>query len=204
MVTPYKQRRINKLTAEISTIESSQYQYVEYFESDPDALIYALTSKKELLIRAIVIEHHLLIEDALDDLIRIEIAKKNKRTHKRVSPVMARRYFDRTFREASGFLQGGSSIGFARKVALVRMLKLIDKRLFDDLTVINTLRNKCGNIVYLNEIDTLRRRPGTGPRYTLSYRGRNLFQVTVMREFIDKYTDVFLRLCEKAGTMKLR
>jgi hypothetical protein len=205
VTTAHQRRRIERLTAEIAKIEANQYRYVQVLGNDPDAQIYALQSKKRLLVRSIVIENHLLIEDAIDDLLRIEVAKRNKRKKQNeITPHIARQFFNSTFREAQAFMEGGSSIGFARKTTLARMLKLIDKRLFNDLVALNKLRNRCGHVSALREIDPEKRSKGGAPRDTLTFNGRNLFIPEVLLEFMEKYNDVFLHLAEKATGMKLR
>ena len=83
------------------------------------------------------------------------------------------------------------------------MLKLINKRLFEHLRVINALRNRCGHLTS-HEIDRKKRSKGGGPQYILAYRGQNLFKVDVLLNFMEKYNDVFLHLCEKATGLKLR
>jgi hypothetical protein len=68
-----------------------------------------LKSKKSLLVRSFVIENHLAVEEALDDLIRIQILKMNRRAkRKRITPAMADRFFKKFFHDANDFISGAT------------------------------------------------------------------------------------------------
>jgi len=131
----------------------------------------------------------------LTDLIRIEVVKRNRRSsRKRITPGRAQKYFDSTFREAQAFVSGGTSIGFVRKATLLRMLKLISKKTFNALLILNALRNRCGHVWILRE--------GKGKkwaRHTLAFKGQNLFDAETLAEFVGDYNDVFLKLVHTAG-----
>jgi len=49
------------------------------------------------------------------------------------------------FKEAEGLISGPNSMGFKRKIIILRIMKVIDKRMYDDLDRLNTLRKGEGD-----------------------------------------------------------
>jgi hypothetical protein len=56
------------------------------------------------------------------------------------------------FEDAREFVSGRFSMGFKRKIILLRTLKVIGKRLYDDLDKLNALRNRAGHVWTLEEV----------------------------------------------------
>ena len=168
-------QRIRQLEKDIKAIEDHNYSFLRYFEGDPDAMIYALKLKKTLLVRSLVLDTHLAIEDAIDLLLQNKLYQVARNRKTRRSPPMEKvmHYFRNTFREADGLISGQGSIGFKRKIILARLLKLISKTLYHNLDNLNLLRNRCGHHWNINRV-VRRGAKRRGPkRYVLTYEGEN-------------------------------
>jgi hypothetical protein len=192
-------QRIRQLEKDIKAIEDHNYSFLQYFEGDPDAMIYALELKKTLLVRSLVLDTHLAIEDAIDLLLQKKLYQVARNRKTRRSPPIGKvlHYFRNTFREADGLISGQGSIGFKRKIILARLLKLISKTLYHNLDNLNLLRNRCGHHWNINRV-VRRGAKQRGPkRYVLTYEGENLFVTKSMIAFINKYTDVYLNLMDR-------
>ena len=196
-ITPYKRRRIRRLSEDISEIEAHHYQFVEVYDNDPDAQIHALQLKKTLLIRSLVIETHLAIEEMLDSAIKNKIYLINSKS-KKPDAIKAREYFYHRFDDAEGFFSGGGSIGFKRKIILLRLLGVIGKRLYEDLEKLNSLRNRCGHHWIIDTVVRRGVRREKPKKYVLTFEGENLFSPASMVSFLSKYSDIYLKLVDKA------
>ena len=192
----YKERRLKKIKSDISKIESRYYAYVEHLKNDIDAQVYAAENKKTLLVRAIIIENHLAIEDFLNSLLQISVLKINSKLKKKTA-IMARDYINTSFEDAKTIFYGNSSIGFKRKIILLRMMGLIGKRLYEDLDQLNSLRNKCGHSWEIGSVIRRGVRRNKLKRFVLEYRGTNLFNPEALARFIVKYNNVLLKIAKK-------
>jgi hypothetical protein len=76
-------------------------------------------------------------------------------------------------------------------------MKIIDKNLYNDLDVLNSLRNRCGHYWTLNSVIRRRIKRGKPKKLVLGYKGKNLFDTKVMIDFLKKYNDVFLKIAYK-------
>jgi hypothetical protein len=199
--SPYQRRRIKKLQKDIADIEASQFHFLEVYSDDPDAQIFALQQKKQLLVRALIFEYHLSIEDALESAIKNKLYLLNARS-KHTSGQRARRYFDHMFPEAREFISGQFSMGFKRKLILSRALKVIGKRLYDDLDRLNSLRNRAGHHWTLGDVIRRGVKRGKPKKYALTFRGKNLYQPAAMIEFLGTYKKAYLDLMERAYPWK--
>lgn len=195
--SPYKTRKIKKLQQDIKVIENEHFSFLDSFEGDQDAEIYALQLKKSLLIRSLVIEFHLSIEDAMDSGIKNAFYRVNTKSKAKRPGRKARAYFRRLFPEARNMIEGGGSIGFKRKTVLLRMLRVIDKELYDDLDRLNALRNRSGHNWVIDK--AVRRKGRQAPKkYVLTFEGQNLFNAQAMVAFLKKYNDVYLAVADRA------
>ena len=101
------------------------------------------------------------------------------------------------FKEAKGLISGPNSMGFKRKIIILRIMKVIDKRMYDDLDRLNTLRNRCGHHWSLTgpiRRGVKRRAP---KKYPLRFEGTDLNNTAALLSFLDKYSDIFLQLAGK-------
>jgi hypothetical protein len=91
-------------------------------------------------------------------------------------------------------LYGGGSIGFEMKLNLALALRIIDAKTKDRLLVLNTLRNKCSHHWVLNVPVRRGRRPAQKKPPLLLYEGRNLHQLATLKDCMNEYTLIYLKL----------
>jgi hypothetical protein len=191
-----KERRIRRLEADIKNIEEYHYSFVEHFQGDIDARIYAAEEKKKLLVRSLIIETHLTIEDFIDSLLQIHLIKRNSRT-KTKTPRDANIYFDNLFEDGARFLSGNNAIGFKKKIVLLRILGVVGRKLYNELDALNSLRNRCSHTWALNAVIRKRVKRSKRKRYVLEFDGKNLFNADSFISFLIKYNKVFHKIIEK-------
>lgn len=195
-LSAYQKRRIRELERDIKSVEDYYYSFVDHYDGDPDAQIFALRMKREFLVRALIMEQHLSIEDLVDVLLKQAFLKIRLGTKPRGRDV--RRQFKATPGEAESMFSGNGSIGFKRKIVLLRLLGIISKQRYEKLEILNSLRNKCGHQWTIEGVARRRRQKGQPKRFVLAYQDRSLFEADNLVEFLDEYRVLYLKLVEKA------
>ena len=136
-----------------------------------------------------VLQVSLAIEDLLDSLFWRFFAGHNPGSHKRASKTKG------IPRELDDLLTSGR-MGFEAKIKLARVLSIITKGQQRRLDALRTLRNKCAHRWML---DVVRKRGGKGrpTKRLLEYKGRDLFELSVLEDFMKAYSPIYLKLYEK-------
>jgi hypothetical protein len=80
------------------------------------------------------------------------------------------------------------------KLNFARALGLITTKTKDRLAVLNTLRNKCGHHWLLKGPVRRGKRPAQKKPPLLLYEGRNLHHVATLKDFLNEYTVIYLKL----------
>lgn len=88
-------------------------------------------------------------------------------------------------------------MGFKRKIILLRVMGLMNKKMYEDLDQLNSLRNKCGHSWQIKSVVRRGTKRTKQKRFILQYQGKNLFDPEALKKFIDKYIDVFLKIVDK-------
>jgi hypothetical protein len=175
---------IKRLTREIEEIENFFYRTPKH----DDRVLHAgmLERKRDDVVRSAVLQIHTSIEDLLNSLITCNITGVTSRTRK----------FGRSqsARALHKMLHGGGSIGFEMKLNLALALRLITGRTKERLAVLNTLRNKCSHNWILKIPIRHGRRPAQKKPPLLLYEGRDLHSVAAIKEFIDEFSGIYLKL----------
>jgi len=135
-MTSSKAKRISKISADIARIEKSFFR-----SDDPDLRqrYYELQRKREHLLRSIILELHLSIENIITGAIGNELLQ------------------GRLIRSPAGhairdLLEDDHALGFRHKLLLARSLNLITRAEFTDLAELNTVRNRCSHNWQLNKV----------------------------------------------------
>jgi hypothetical protein len=183
------EKRIKKLTREIDEINSFFYGY----HKDKSRLAYMgmLEFKKDDVVRSIVLQMHTSIEDLMTAMLFSGILgaphRKSGRKKRRTKRGQA----------LSRMLIGGGSLGFDMKLNFAVVVGVIDSTTRDRLKELNTIRNKCSHHWRLDTAvlgKTVRNQKR--PRL-LSYRGRDLHEFSVLKDFVSEYSGVYLHLYAK-------
>lgn len=188
-----KELRLKRLENDILHIEKEEYSFVEYYGNEIDAQLYAMERKKRSLIRALILEKHLAIEDFINSLIEVNLLKSIKMKR---SPLEAVKYFNRLFEDGKNFLSGNYSLSFKKKITLLRIMRVIGKKMYEDLDILNSLRNNCGHIWSIEEVKRRGTKRDKRKKYFLNFKGKNLFDSKVFIAFSKKYRDIFLEIAE--------
>ena len=171
-------RNITKIAADIARIEK------EFFQTDDPDLRqrhFALVRKREHLLRSIILERHLMIENILTAGIGNALLQ------------------GRPIRSPAGhairdLLEDDHPLGFRHKLLLARSLSLITRAELTDLAELNTVRNRCSHTWLLNKV-TRRKIKRTKPkRPLLRFRGTSLYQTDAFLKFEGLFTKHYLRL----------
>ncbi len=173
------ERRIIKLRAEIESIESFFYGAKD---GDNDDAFFMLKIKRDNVIRGMILELHLSIEDLLNGVIKSHIL--STKTGKELVASSA----------VDELLVGERAMGFKQKIIYLKAASLIRPQLFNDLDTLNRLRNKAGHNWTLNRVIRKKIKRNKRKRPLLEYKGRNLYQHEVIKEFIAHYGRIYYRL----------
>ena len=192
MEKAYDKRKINRLLRDIEKIERD-YMLLSK-EEEPN--VYSLESKKTLLVRAIVLEYHLTLEDFIDSHIAYLLLRANPRLKKRIKNVrnpsssVAILFIDKLLRDRG-------AINFLSKVNLLMVLGVIRKPMCDKLNTLNTLRNTCSHKWALEGKVRKKIKRDKLKKIRLSYRGKDLLNPKNLQKFIQEYSSIVLYLAEK-------
>jgi len=193
----YQKKRLKQLEGDFSKIESYRYNFKDRLKDDINLRIYVAEEKRNVLVRSLIIEEHLAIEDFINSLLQISLLKKKGRTKKRKTPVQARNYFDSLAYKANGIFYGNTSIGFKRKIILLRVMGAIGKNLYEDLEALNDLRNKCGHTWRIEDVIRRGIKRDKIKRNVLEYKGKNLLNPDSLIDFLEICRKTLLKIAKK-------
>jgi len=176
-------RKIAKITADIARIEESFFR-----ASDPDLdqRYHELTRKREHLLRGIVLELHLSIEDIITGAIGNALLQGR----------LIRSPIGQTLRD---LLQDDRPLGFRHKLMLARTLNLVTRKELADLAELNTVRNKCSHTWVLKKLVRRKLKPSKPKRPLLRWRGTNLYNTEDFLAFVSLYARHHVRLWLRHG-----
>ena len=182
--------KINRLSREIAAIDRFFYGASQ---DDADRSLHAgmLERKRDDMVRGIVLQLHTSIEDILNTAIicsifnvKAESRMQNFRSSKRA-------------RALRKLLFGAGSLGFDMKLNLAVSIGIMTATTQEQLTELNTLRNKCSHNWLLRVPVRRGRRPRQQKPPLLQYHGRDLHEVTVLEQFVDEYSPIYLKMFMK-------
>ena len=185
MKARYLKAKISRLKREIAEIDD-----FFYVGSEQDPVLYAgmLERKRDDIVRSTVLQLHTAIEDLLDSLIidrMLGVTAGGKRSSKLAGG---------GGRALRRMLHGAGSIGFDMKLNLPSAIGLLNGKTRDQFAELNTLRNKCSHNWLLKKPVRRGRRPAQIKPPLLHYRGHDLHEVSVLKDFFDKYGVIYGRL----------
>jgi hypothetical protein len=177
--------RIARLTKEIGQIESFLYDLDA--QDERIGVSALLEHKRDDLVRAAVLQIHTAIEDLLSQIIlycALGITKEEYKNRLRSDKASA-------FRR---MLYGGGSLGFDMKLNFAVGLGLIDQPLRKKLMELNTVRNRCSHNWMLKAVVRHGKRPKQKKPPLLLFRERDLHAVSVLKDFWNEYSVIYLHL----------
>ena len=181
------ENRIKRLTREIEAIDDVMYSW----NKNEDRFLYMgnLERKRDDMVRCTVLQFHTSIEDLLTDMLFSSALhtdhRKSRRKRRRTKRGQA---FDRI---VSGF-------GFHAKLDFAIIVDVLNAKTREGLLELNGIRNKCSHNWLLDvPVHPKKRTKGKKPRL-LTYRGRDLHQISVLKDFVSEYSGIYLRLYTKS------
>jgi len=177
--------RIARLKKEMGQIESFLYDLDAQDERIGVAAL--LEHKRDDLVRAAVLQIHTAIEDLLTQIIlycALGITKEEYKNRLRSDKARALRRM----------LNGGGSLGFDAKLNFAVGLGLIGEPLRKKLMELNTVRNRCSHNWMLKTVIRRGKHPKQKKPPLLFFRERDLHAVSVLKDFFNEYSAVYLRL----------
>lgn len=173
-----KSGAIIKVSKDIDRIELAFFQPGD---ASLDQRRFALVRKREHLLRSIILELHLSIEDIMTGAIGIALLRGR--------PI--RSPTGQTIRD---LLQEDRSIGFRHKLMLARSLGIVTHAEFNDFGELNTVRNRCSHNWQLSRIIRRRLKPSKPKRPLLRWRGNNLYNTDAFLDFAGHFERLYLKL----------
>ena len=186
MKAQYLEAKIKRLEREIAEIDDFFYKPEAGRERSHYA--YLLERKRDDIVRSTVLHLHTVIEDLLNVLIiqRVIGVTRGKRgitlsgTRGRG---LRKMLFDR------------GSLGFDMKISMaVAVGLLINAKTRERLAELNTLRNKCSHNWLIRARVRRGKRPAQKKPPLLQYQGRDLHQISALKEFYVEYNHIFADL----------
>jgi hypothetical protein len=178
-----RKRQIAKISADIARIEKS---FFETNTIDLDQRYYELQRKREHLLRSIILELHLSIEDVITGAIGNALLQGR----------LIRSPAGHAIRDLS---EGQHSIQFLHKLMLARSIKLITPTESTDLSDLNTIRNRCSHSWLLNKVTRRKIKRSKPKKRLLRYRGANLYETKAFLEFVGHFSRCYVRLWLRVG-----
>jgi len=180
------QRQIRKLSEEIKAIESTIYLA---HDNDPYNQRFLLQQQRNHAIRGVVLELQLAIEDLLNVWLKAYVLRckpidRNAAGGKK--PKLAR--------AVDQLLEGAGALNFERKLDLAEGTGLINKAIHDRLRELYRIRNKCSHNWLLDTPIRRRIQRRQPKRRLLEYRNKNLFEISVLRDFAAEYGSMYYKL----------
>jgi len=180
--------KITRILSEIESIESTFYKPT----SDLGDRAFLLELRRKNAIRSTVLELHTAIEELMTEWLKATLLGQQLKIEERRIRRSARSCL------LDQLLDGEGSIGFERKLKLMRVVGLIAKGTHEKLAVLNTLRNKCSHTWELDQPVRKGKRPRQLKPPLLQFRGKSLFEMATFRGFVAEYGqfyyDLFLRV----------
>lgn len=185
---PRIEAKISRLTREITDFDQFFYAVNE----NDDRSLYAgmLERKRDDMVRSAVLQLHTAIEDILNS--QIMCCVLNVKPEKRMGKMASR-----PARALRKILFGAGSLGFDMKLNFAAALGLLNARTQDQLMELNTLRNKCSHNWLLKTPVRRGKRPRQKKPPLLLYRGRDLHNIGVLKDFAAEYGVIYLKLFVK-------
>ena len=185
---PRIEAKISRLTREITDFDQFFYAVNE----NDDRSLYAgmLERKRDDMVRSAVLQLHTAIEDILNS--QIMCCVLNVKPEKRMGKMASR-----PARALRKILFGAGSLGFDMKLNFTAALGLLNARTQDQLMELNTLRNKCSHNWLLKTPVRRGKRPRQKKPPLLLYRGRDLHNIGVLKDFAAEYGVIYLKLFVK-------
>jgi len=177
------EKRIRSVEREIREIEDEFYSGQDI---DLENRLFLLKVKRDLTVRGIVMELHLALDDLLNVWIGSFLCRSRGRQLQRIWK--RRRGLARGVDE---LIEGERSIGFRHKVVLLKAAGLLNNPLYKKLLELNRLRNRCSHSWLLDYVIRKGVKRGKPKKHLLEFRGRNLYQVAVMKDFIREYSTLY-------------
>lgn len=174
---------IKRLAREIEEIDNLFYG----FHENDDPVLYAgmLERKRDDVVRSLVLQMHTSIEDLLNSYITFEITGGTRWRSPR----------SQSGRALRRMLAGpGSSLSFEMKLNFALALRIINSKTKERLVVLNTLRNKCSHNWVLKASVRFGKRPAQKKPPLLLSEGRDLHSVATLKDFLDEYAPIYLKL----------
>ena len=180
--------KISRLTREVAEIDRFFYRVNE----KEDRALYAgmLERKRDDMVRSAVLQLHTAIEEILNSLVVRSIL--DVKPHDKSGKMRSARA-----RALRKMLVGAGSLGFDMKLNFAEALGLFGSRTKDRLMELNTLRNKCSHNWLLKAPVRRGKRPKQKKPPLLLYRGRDLHEVGVLKDFAGEYGPIYSKLYAK-------
>ncbi|MEW6438806.1 MAG: hypothetical protein AB1508_16735 [Pseudomonadota bacterium] len=178
------ERKIKRLMREIKEID--EFFYGSNQDKDRHSYAAMLERKRDDAVRSAVLQLHTALEDLLTEELFAEILGT---PHLKYKPKL---------RSVKGkalarMLKGGGSLGFEMKLNFAVVADLLDKKTRDQLSELNTLRNKCSHNWLLNVPLRRAKKGGPAPRL-LTFRGRDVHKVEVLKDICREYGNIYYRM----------
>jgi hypothetical protein len=143
-----------------------------------------------------------MLERKRDDIVRCTVLQLH--TAMEVAAVllgvsyMDRKRASRTkSRYVDELMQGGRAMGFDAKVTLAQSLGLLNKTQAKKLRELNSMRNKCSHNWLLRANVRKKRLPADPKPPLLSFRGKDLHSIPVLKDFSGEFGAIYAKLWVK-------
>ena len=178
-----RERQIAKISADIARIENEVFLTGDL---DPHQRYYELQRKRDHLLRSVILEIHLSIEDLITGALGKALLQGK--------PVRSA-----TGQAIRDLLEDEHSLGFRHRLLLARSMKLITRKEFTDLAELNTVRNRCSHSWRLNKITRRKIKPAKPKKPLLRFRGTDLYKTDAFLKFAGLFTKHYLKLYRRHG-----
>ena len=137
-----------------------------------------------------MLQLHTAIEDLMTDAILSHIVgAPHRQSHKKMR--------SKRGQALARVLTGPGSLGFDMKLNFGVVVGVITPKTRDKLKELNTLRNKCSHHWLLNVPIRKGKKPKQIKPRLLSFRGRDLHKIPVLKEFMGEYGRMYYRMFVK-------
>jgi hypothetical protein len=178
---------VEHLVLHICTIDDLMYSWTK----DEDRFLYMgnLERKRDDMVRCTVLQFHTAIEDLLTDMLfSAVLGTEHRRSQRKRRHTKHGQAVDRII---SGF-------GFRAKMDFAIVVGVINAKRRERLLELNGIRNKCSHNWLLNvPVHPKKKVEGKKPRL-LTYRGKDLHQISALKEFVSEYGGIYLKLYAKS------
>jgi hypothetical protein len=180
----YLKRKVSVLKREIAQINSAFY---ELESNDLEQQASMLERQRDDVIRGAVLQLHTSIENLIDKMIMCHLVGVS-------ADKLGRMMGSNRGKSLRKLMMSAGGLGFDQKLDLATALKIVSDKRRKRLSVLNTLRNKCGHHWLLKELVRKGKRPGQLKPPLLLYEGRDLHQVATFRDFISEFGPLYARM----------